>query len=412
MSKCYEDFGPPVTDIKICLATTTYGDPDASYTFSIQASREALHKKGYETAYYLLQGNCHVDDARNDIVQRFLASDCTDLVFLDADVSWQPEDLVRLCGHRRDIVGGIYPYRTELGQERIPARMKAGEMVDDDGLVEVEGLPTGFMKLSRNCVEKVCKESKSYVHEGKVYYLAFERALIDGTRWGGDLHFCNKWRSMGGRVFADYEMVLGHAARSIISGSLATYVRKQTHTTLRHVCDKIRRSAWTLADISEALRYVNNYWGAQEEVLAAAICMARDADGPIIETGSGLSTILMAAATDYPVYCLEHDDFYAAKLTQMANEAQVGIALCRVPFTDTWYDLTEFKGLPERFALGLNDGPPRYLGGDRTEFFMRFKCDKIIADDANDPTYAEFLYQWAEAKGMTCEIYERMAVIR
>ena len=96
----------------------------------------------------------------------------------------------------------------------------------------------------------------------------------------------------------------------------------------------------------------------------------------------------------------------------MANEAEVQVGLCRVPFVGTWYDLTEFNGLPGRFALGLNDGPPRCLGGDRTEFFMRLKCDKIICDDANDPGYAEFLYQWAEAKGMTCEIYERMAVIR
>jgi acetone carboxylase gamma subunit len=42
----------------------------------------------------LLSGNCHVDDARNSVVREFLASDCTELVFIDADVSWEPETLV------------------------------------------------------------------------------------------------------------------------------------------------------------------------------------------------------------------------------------------------------------------------------------------------------------------------------
>ena len=54
-----------------------------------------------------------------------------------------------------------------------------------------------------------------------------------------------------------------------------------------------------------------------------AIKLAKEADGPIIEAGSGLTTILMAAVTDQTVYCLEHDPVYAAKLRQMCVEAGV-----------------------------------------------------------------------------------------
>ena len=96
MATLYSDDGAPSQGRKVFLATTSYGDPDASYTFSISASREALHAAGFQTAYFLLQGNCHVDDARNSVVLNFLESDCTELVFLDADVDWEPKHLVQL----------------------------------------------------------------------------------------------------------------------------------------------------------------------------------------------------------------------------------------------------------------------------------------------------------------------------
>lgn len=412
MPTLYADEGPESQGRKVMIATTTYGDPDASYTFSIQTSRQALHEAGFQTAYYLLQGNCHVDDARNDIASKFLKSDCQWLVFLDADVSWEPEDLVRLCSHNEDLVGGIYPHRSELGQDKVPVRMKHGALVNDNGLVEVEGLPTGFMKISRKCMESVAEGCESFTHEGETRKVIFQRTLFYGTRWGGDLHFCNLWRAQGGKLYADYEMVLGHSARVILKGSLGSYVRKKTGTTLKYVCDKIQNGTWKMRDLTEAMAYADNFWGAQQDVLAAAICLAKEAKGPIIETGSGLSTILMAAATDQTVFCLEHDPYCASKLYKMANEAGVKVGLCLVPLSGEWYDLSDFKGLPERFALGLNDGPPRYLGGNRKLFFTELECDAIICDDANDPEYADFIKGWAKAKDMRCDITERLAVIR
>lgn len=412
MPKLWIDDDQPSTGRKVMLATTSYGDPDASYTFSIQASRKALHAAGFQTSYYLLVGNCHVDDARNDIATKFLASDAQWLVFLDADVSWEPEDLVRLCGHYRDLVGGVYPHRSELGQHKMPVRMKHGALPDSEGLIEVEGLPTGFMKISRHCLETVAAGCESFEHEGETRRLIFQRVLMHGTRWGGDLHFCNLWRATGGKLFADYEMVLGHASRVIVRGSLASYVRRVMNSTLRAVCGRIRAGTWKMADLSEALAYVDNYWGAQEDVLAANIVLAGKAQGPIIEAGSGLSTVLMAAATDQPVYCLEHDDFFAAKLRKMADEAGVDVILCSAPLVGDWYDLAAVDGLPERFALGLNDGPPRSLGGDRKRFFDHLECDAVVCDDADTPSYADFLHQWAGEHGMKCEISGRLAVLR
>lgn len=417
MSHLFTDDGPVANGQKVCLATTVYDNPDAAYTFSMARSREALSKAGIQSAYFLLSGNCHVDDARNSIVQEFLLSDCTELIFIDADVSWTPENLIELCRHDLDIVGGVYPYRREDSQKNgdMPIRMMEGAEVEN-GLIEVEGLPTGFMKIKRRVFERLCEDAEHFSKRGdnrSLIPLLFERSFKDGTRWGGDLNFCNKWRATGGKIYADHEMVLCHVGKAIIKDSLGSALRRRTGTTLSHIVGKIRRGTETIDDLTEAADHVANHWGAQEAGLAVSIGYARKAKGPIIEAGSGLTTILMAAATNQIVYCLEHHALYSAQLQNMAAEAGVtNIGLCECPIKDGWYDL-DTMDLPKKFAFGLNDGPPRQLG-PRMGFFDMFGrvCDVIVCDDADDPSYLEDITKYADKHNREITIVEpRTAVL-
>lgn len=420
MSNLFHDSGPAATGQKVMLATIAYDSPNAAYTFSIQRSRQALSQAGIQSAYLLLSGNCHVDDARNVVCQEFLLSDCTELIFLDADVSWESECLVELCGYNCDIVGGVYPYRREE-KKNMPLRMIEGVWEpDENGLLQVEGLPAGFMRIKRHVIERLEKDADKFWNNpdkrSKVAIL-FERHYHEGTRWGGDLHFCNKWRATGGKVFAVYEMCLGHTAKSIIKDSLGAAIRRQRGHTLRHVADKVREGSNDIELLSEALRHVGNPYGAIEDVLILAVLTARKADGPILEIGSGLTTILMAAAApDQTVYCIEHDEGWAAQLETMAFAAGVSnIALCKQPIRNGWYDLSDIEAeLPEQFALALVDGPPRYLAS-RMPFYERFgqRCETIIADDTDDPGYVGAIREWAVKNGRRVDfVDERAALIR
>ncbi|MGI9489089.1 MAG: hypothetical protein ACR2RF_25030 [Geminicoccaceae bacterium] len=415
MSSLYMDDGPTASGQKVMLATTAYDSPDASYTFSIQRSREALREEGIQSAYLLLSGNCHVDDARNNVVQQFLLSDCTDLVFIDADVSWRPEALVELCKYSCDLVGGVYPFRRpDLGS--MPVRMIHGVTEPVDGLLEVEGLPSGFMRIRRHVMEKLAKTAKCYQNKterrSKVPIL-FERAYSRGSRIGGDINFCLKWRASGGKVHAAYEMQLGHSAKTIVRDSLGAALRRQSDTTLQYVAERIRAGKEDPSLFHEARSYSPNPYGALEDVLALAVLMARKADGPILETGSGLSTILMAAATDQTVWCLEHDYGWAAQVENIAHKAgTLNIAVCTYRLKDGWYDITD--DLPERFSLGLHDGPPRRHGG-RMAFFehMADRCDTLVIDDADDPGYSRAIEAWSAKKGRKLDFIEdRAALIR
>jgi len=417
VSKLYHDAGPAPAGQKVLLATTAYESPDVSYTFSIQNSRQRLSEAGIPSGYLILSGNCHVDDARNIVVQEFLLSDCTDLIFLDADVSWDAKQLVELCGYDCDIVGGIYPFRREDAGTDMPVRMKEGVTIPVGGLLEVDGIPAGFMRIRRHVLETMSKTAHRFCNNGDRradVAILFERYFNNGTRWGGDLNFCNKWRVTGGRVHAAYEMTLGHTARMIIRDSLGAALRRQSGTTLKHICGQVRKGTNDIGLLSEARKFVGNKFGAFEDVLILAILLARKANGPILEAGSGLSTILMAAATDQMVYCLEHDEKWLHQTESLAIAAGVeNITPVLCPIVDGWYDV---RGMfpTEHFALGLNDGPPRQIS-NRMGFFEHFgnRCSTIIADDCDNKTYADQVEDWALANGKTVDfVGERAALMR
>lgn len=417
MSSLFYDAGPsPFLGRKVMLATTAYDSPDASYTYSIARSREALREAGVPSAYLLLQGNCHVDDARNTVVSDFLASDCTELVFLDADVSWEPEHLVQLCRFDCDLVGGVYPYRRDTGMDAMPVRYMADCFEPDErGLLEVEGLPTGFLKIRRAVLERMAAEAKTFERSGKRIAIVFERDILNGGRRGGDIRFCMRWREMGGRVFAAANLRLGHCGKALLRDSLAASLRRQAGLSLKYVADRIRAGKETKDDIAEAFRAANNHWGADPSTLGVAIKVARKAKSPIIEAGSGLSTVLMAAANpSIRVWCLEHSAFYAAQVDFLAHQAGVSnIVVVTNPLKDGWYCLdADLPAFPERFALGFVDGPPRALG-DRMKFFDVFggRCDTFLIDDADDKTYAQRLETWASENDRDYHKDERAAMI-
>lgn len=413
MANLFYDEGKPATGQKVMLATPSYDAPAASYTYSIARSREALTEAGIASAYLLLSGHCHVDDSRNAIVRHFLESNCTELVFLDADVDWEPKSLVQLCQRDCDVVGGVYPYRRD-GSEEMPVRIMTGAK-PVDGLLEVDGLPTGFLRIKRHVLETMASLAPKYFDKIYETALVFDRPTPgeDKTRWGGDIDFCNRWKAIGGKLFADCELRLGHSAKVVIKDSLGAHLRRITGTTLIELIPKFRSGEEAPTDYDEVFRYGSNNYAADPGVLALCVGLARKCQGPIIETGSGLSSVMMGAATDQTIYSLEHLEFYAAQTVAWAEEAGVAnVGVCYAPLKDCWYDIEKFD-LPNKFALGFCDGPPR-LYGTRMKFFDAIapRCTVIVVDDVTqDHNYARKVHAWATANNRAITILGRAALI-
>ena len=69
---------------------------------------------GVSIKFSNISGCSVVSRARNLIAKDFLESDCTDLIFIDSDVEWNPEWVFKLLSYDHDVVGGIYPKKSDI----------------------------------------------------------------------------------------------------------------------------------------------------------------------------------------------------------------------------------------------------------------------------------------------------------
>lgn len=116
----------------------------------------------------------------------------------------------------------------------------------------------------------------------------------------------------------------------------------------------------------------NEAWSAQDEYLAGCLQHALTARGPILECGSGLSTILVGAIATKrgrSHWALEHRPEWAAKVQRCLKRYRLDrVVLCTDPLSDhgsyCWYD-APLAAMPDSFSLVICDGPPAGTKGGR-----------------------------------------------
>jgi hypothetical protein len=168
---------------------------------------------GDELQVRFLPSCSHPAMGRNQLAQDFLDSDSERLIFLDADVTFEPGALVKLAHSPVDFVGGAY--RFKLDQENYPVGWIAEQKelwANEHGLLEVASLPGGFLSLSRKVFEsfKSAYPGREYEHFGKSAFCFFQMIFQNGNLYGEDSFFCKEWRDCGGQVWLDPEIKLTH----------------------------------------------------------------------------------------------------------------------------------------------------------------------------------------------------------
>lgn len=377
----------PAEGQKVFIAVAVYEKPSPGFAWSLFQTGVALGQAGIAHELAIYAGNCHVDDSRNRLTRDFLNGDCTDLVFLDADIAWQAGDFLKLIAHDRDVVAGVYPKKH--GDDTYPVKLIPGEIWSDaDGLIEVHGVPTGFLRIRRHVLETLARTSQTYNAKNDGAWstaMIFERQIHAGSRWGGDYVFCRKWREAGGKIFVDPTFRFEHAGEHTWTGSLGQWLRGRAGLGLKSGLEAIRAGRETTDDIAELFDAWDNTFAAMPLLLAALARLARETRGPVLECGSGLSSLVMAAANPgVEVHALENSPVFAEHLRIEANKHGLSnlVIHCR-PLKEGWYDL---GGVPDvAWSIVLIDGPPR-KDARRAEVLSRLDLTRsiVIADDVHE----------------------------
>lgn len=226
---------------------------------SIIADMLAFADRGDKVTIFDESGNAMIGDCRGLIVAKFLESDGTDLIFIDSDVAWEAGALLKLVDQPRDFVAAIYPQRKDPISYCVQWIQERAELWADPetGLLEVAGVPAGCMKLSRAMLEKMvatypetaffCAEAPNEtVHD---LFGAYRDPADARIKYGEDYSFCRRWRDLGGTIWADPEIKMGHVGYKTFMGSLGEFLRNRPETIavqldrLNQAMDKMESAA-------------------------------------------------------------------------------------------------------------------------------------------------------------------------
>lgn len=210
---------------------------------SLLASVLALADRGIKVTLDDECGNGLIADARGLMVARFLASDATDMLFIDHDVVWSPETLLKLLDAPVDFRAGIYPSRSDPISYAVRWCAEKPYLINDPEtkMLEVAGVPGGFMMLSRTVAERMTAHytdlnfycghapNKTICGLFEPYWLRdVEHAGVTcNVKLGEDFSFCQRWRDIGGKVWIDPDLTFGHVGFKTFEGRLGDWLRQR-----------------------------------------------------------------------------------------------------------------------------------------------------------------------------------------
>jgi hypothetical protein len=165
----------------------------------------------------------YVSYARNILTAQFMKSDKDYLLFIDADVEFEPECPLRMVVAQKDIV--CTPYRVKTNDPKV---IRYTTTVPDNdnvkvlpgGLVELTRGPSGMMLIHRRVFETLQKnrpdlEIQAHQHvdlfpEGFKIFSFWDCIFKDGKWTGDDIAFCNLATENGFKLYANIESVMVH----------------------------------------------------------------------------------------------------------------------------------------------------------------------------------------------------------
>lgn len=192
-----------------------------------ESSKLAL-SQGINIVAVYMSYDALVQRARNDIVKLAIDAKVDDLVFVDADTDWSPPDLLKLLSHDVSVVGAPVPKKAFVEQYNV--RLLGDYVVGDDGLVEVDGVGTGFLRVRADALAKIWAASAEYrePHKSEPSRMVFEVRVVDGVLQSEDLAFCERLKTLGEHIYVDPTIDAGHVGEHRWIGNFAAWIEQAT----------------------------------------------------------------------------------------------------------------------------------------------------------------------------------------
>jgi len=219
--------------MKLLIATPAFGGLiSTGYGKSAIQTKELMLKNDIGVSFYFIDNESLIQRGRNQCATFALKNKYDRIIFIDADISWEPEDIALLLKSNKMVVGGTYPtkcippyinfnplmndidtyFPTQFDRSMESFKKYREVCADANGEVEVMHVPTGFLQINVFVLEKLSKVVEQYRSglSNETRYDFFPVRVKNGILESEDWGFCSLCREHGIPVYLQTKIVLAH----------------------------------------------------------------------------------------------------------------------------------------------------------------------------------------------------------
>ena len=197
----------------VMIAMPCYDSVKMGTMISVVKLVQQLAKSGIAVGINTMKSPL-IHQARNYLTSVFLTTEYTHLLFIDSDVEFEPEAVLRMMVARKD--EGCTPYRVksmDIEHKHYTVEIKKEARMETGDLIEVTAGPTGIMLIKREVFKKIIEKFPELKIKNAVfpqpgpdheyYYNFFDFKFEDGYSVGEDVSFCQLMRKAGFKLYAN-----------------------------------------------------------------------------------------------------------------------------------------------------------------------------------------------------------------
>lgn len=212
---------------KVLIGTPSYdGKLDVWYVDSLMKTQKLCIESGIQLDAIYVSYDALVQRARNTLFKIAIDGGYDDLFFIDFDVEWKPEWFLKLLKCSEPVVGAALVKKSEKEGYTIKLLDTNLKWNDRKDLIQVDGVGTGFLKVSRFAMEKLWEISEPYNDDKGPSRMIFDIKIENGDLVSEDYVLCNKWRTLGYKNWIDPSITINHVGMKKYIGNFEQFIKK------------------------------------------------------------------------------------------------------------------------------------------------------------------------------------------
>jgi len=263
--------------LQLIILTPCFGDIcHIGYVTSLLNTMFVFKKLNIPIYVEFCRNDSLVTRARNNLIAKAMSNeDNTHFLFIDNDIQWEVEDIIKLICHDAQLIGGVYPIKKYNWNKLVKPNSKTNNLdfveksinhknnsvlknTNNENYIrynlvnynlnylneklsinhntaKVKHVATGFMLIKRKTIELMFVKYSSTKYtddvnflktekENKYAYALFDCRIENNSYHSEDWVFCDRWRKMGGEVLIDVSINLTHTGIEDYKGSYMSSV--------------------------------------------------------------------------------------------------------------------------------------------------------------------------------------------